>query len=243
MYRRIKDILKNTILLIVEDDALLQEVLRHSVENYVKKIFVCSDAQEALECFENEPINLIISDIHMPLMNGIQMASIIRKHDGNVPIIFLTAYDNDENLLGALEVQSIGMLKKPLQKRELIMMMSFAMNKFQSDFAHIDLGQGFCFNAMTHELTCEGNAVNLTKKEQLLLHLFLKNQGRVVSFLMIEQCLWYGESCSAEMIRSFVYKLRKKIYPELIENSQGNGYRLNLTHREGERTTPSFKYI
>ncbi|MGP1580590.1 MAG: response regulator transcription factor [Wolinella sp.] len=243
MYHRIKDILQNVHLLIVEDDVLLQEALRHSIEQYVQELFICSNAREALACFEKESINLIISDIHMPLMNGIQMASIIRKRDSNVPIIFLTAYDNDENLLGALEVQSVGILKKPLQKRELIMMMSFAVNKFQSDFACIDLDQGFCFNAMTHELTHNGNPINLTKKEQLLLHLFLKNQGRVVSFLMIEQCLWYGESCSAEMIRSFVYKLRKKIYPELIENSQGNGYRLNLTHREGERTTPSFKYI
>ena len=122
-------------------------------------------------------------------------------------------------MLNAIEVGSFGLLKKLFDKCELVMSMSFAANKFKSDFASVDLKNGFVFNAFTRELHKDGEIVALTKKEQALLHLFLKNQTKTLSFEMIENCVWQGESCTGDTIRSFVYKLRKKLYPELIQNA------------------------
>lgn len=242
MYSRIKEILRDVNLLIVEDDGELREVLKSSMQGYVKQIYVCSNAKDALACFKENHINLIVSDINMPRMNGITMAKKIREEDESVPIIFLTAYDSDENMIGAIDVASSGVLKKPFDKRDLVMTMSFAVNKFRSDFAVIDLKNGFIFNSFTKELKKDGETVNLTKKEQNLLHLLLKNQTRTVTFDMIETCVWCDESCSADTIRSFVYKLRKKLYPELIENCQGSGYRLNLSSGN-LRTLNQVKYV
>jgi two component transcriptional regulator, winged helix family len=122
------------------------------------------------------------------------------------------------------------------------MEMSFAANKFKNDFAEVDLKNGFKFNAFSRQLTKHGEPVALTKKEQNLLHLFLKNQGRVVSFEMIETCVWQEGSCTADAIRSFVYKLRKKLYPELIQNAQGSGYALVLAE-QNQRTVSQTSYI
>ena len=243
MYDKIKNILKNVNLLIVEDDESLRSVIKSSIEGYVKKVFDCKNAQEAMECFTSNDINLVVSDINMPRINGLQMASMIRQSDANVPIIFLTAYDSDENIFEAIELGSFGVLKKPFDKRELIMQMSFAVNKFKNDFADIDLKNGFRFNALSKELTCNGAQINLTKKEQNLLHLFLRNKGKMVSFGTIENYVWCGESCTSDAIRSFVYKLSKKLYPELIENCQGSGYKLNLSNDPSVRTVTSIQYI
>ncbi|MDO5046860.1 response regulator transcription factor, partial [Campylobacter sp.] len=242
MYSKIKEILKDVNLMIVEDDDDLREAIKSAIEQYVNEIYACKDAKEALECFSLHNINLIVSDINMPRMNGLKMASIIRKTDENVPILFLTAYDSDENMLSAIDVKSSGVLKKPFEKRELVMMMSFAANKFKSDFASVDLKKGFVFNAFTRELYKDGEVVALTKKEQALLHLFLKNQMRTVSFEMIEACVWPSESCTSDAIRAFVYKLRKKLYPELIQNAQGIGYKLCL-NEECDRTVSEVGYV
>ena len=242
MYGKIKDILKDVNLLLVEDDDELRETIRESVEHYVNRIFTCRDAMEAMDSFEKNSVNLIVSDINMPRMSGLKMASIIRQSDANVPIIFLTAYDSDDNMLNAIEVGGFGLLKKPFDKRELVMSMSFAANKFKSDFASVDLKNGFVFNAFTRELHKGCEIVNLTKKEQNLLHLLLKNQSKTVTFEMIEASVWQGESCTGDTIRSFVYKLRKKLYPELIQNSQGVGYKLSL-NEENLRTQSFVGYV
>ncbi len=242
MYSKIKDILNGLNLLIVEDDESLRESIKISVENYVSEVYACANAKEALEVFETKDVNLVLSDINMPHMNGLEMAARIRGLDKDVPIIFLTAYGSDENMLSAIELGSFGVLKKPFEKRDLIMQMSFAANKFKNDFAQVDLKNGFKFNAFSRQLTKDGRPVALTKKEQNLLHLFLKNQGRVVSFEMIESCVWQDGSCTADAIRSFVYKLRKKLYPELIQNAQGSGYALILD-RQGGRTVSKICYV
>ena len=241
MYNKIKEILKDVRLLIVEDDDELRVTLRDSVEKYVKQIFECSNAKDALVCFKQNDINLILSDINMPRMSGLEMASLIRQDDKNVPIIFLTDCDSDENVFEAIELGGFGVLKKPFEKRELVIMMSFATNKFKSDFASVNLKNGFSFNAFSRELFKDGASIALTKKEQNLLHLLLKNNGKTVSFEMIESYVWQ-ESCTPETIRSFVYKLRKKIYPEPTKNAQGMGYRLNLS-QENLRTVNKITYV
>ncbi|MGG7048362.1 MULTISPECIES: response regulator transcription factor [unclassified Campylobacter] len=242
MYSKIKEILKNVKLLVVDDDDMLRQGLEVSLRSYVSEIFLCKNAADALECFKKHSPNLILSDIQMPKMNGIQMAQIIRKDDENVPIIFLTAFDSDENMLGALELKSQAMLKKPFDKRELVMSLSFAANKFQNDFASVNLQNGFTFNAMTMELFKDHELVALTKKEQKLLHLLLKNQSRMVNFEMIENYVWCSDGCTPDTIRNFVHKLRKKLYPELIQSCHGCGYTLSLKH-ENLRTVSNISYI
>lgn len=78
MYNKIKEILKDVRLLIVEDDDELRATLKDSIEKYVKQIFEYSNAKDTLACFKQNDINLILSDINMPRMSGLEMASLIR---------------------------------------------------------------------------------------------------------------------------------------------------------------------
>jgi DNA-binding response OmpR family regulator len=224
MYEKAKDILKNINVLIVEDEKDLLSIMVESIENYVKKVFVAENGVDGLELFQLHNIDLIISDIHMAKMNGLRMSHKIRAFDPYVPIIFLTAYDTDDNMIEAIEVKSKNVLKKPFDKKQLILSMTLSISSFREEFTN--LSYNYKFNFITKELFLKDNIIPLTKKEYKLLELLIKHKDHIVPFSMIENYVWMEHGATPDAIRMFINKLRKKIYPELIKNVQGIGYKL-----------------
>ncbi|WP_419768671.1 response regulator transcription factor [Arcobacter sp.] len=228
MYEKIEELLKNKNILIVEDEANLLEIMVESIEEHVNEIFTANNGIEGVELFQSNNIDLIISDIHMAKMTGLRMSHEIRKFDPYIPIIFLTAYDTDENMLEAIEVKSRSVLKKPFDKKQLLVSMLLSMNSFKEEFTLFDLSNGYKYNLDTKELVLNNEIIPLTKKEQRLLTLLLKHQEHSVPFSLIENYVWMESGATPDAIRMFINKLRKKIYPELIQNIQGIGYKLTL---------------
>lgn len=228
MYEKIKDLLLNKNILIVEDELNLRDVMVESIEEYVNEVFVAKNGIEGLDQFQSRNIDLIISDIHMPKMTGLRMSHEIRKIDPHIPIIFLTAYDTDENMIEAIEVKSRNVLKKPFDKKQLLVSIMLAINSFKEEFTLFSLSNGYSYNLDTQELILNDKLISLTKKEQRLLSLLLKHQEHTVPFSMIENYVWMENGATADAIRMFINKLRKKIYPELIQNIQGIGYKLTI---------------
>lgn len=228
MYDKAKDILKNINILIVEDEKDLRDIIVESLEGYVNQVFVAGNGLEGLELFQLQNIDLIISDIHMAKMNGLRMSREIRKFDPYVPIIFLTAYDTDDNMIEAIEIKSRSVLRKPFDKKQLILALSLAISSFREEFTWFNLSHGFMFNLDTKELSLNKNIISLTKKECRLLELLLKHKDHIVPFSLIEGYVWMDSGATPDAIRMFINKLRKKIYPELIENLQGIGYKLSV---------------
>lgn len=228
MYEKVKELLKNKNILIVEDEENLRDIMHESIEEYVNEVFVAKNGIEGLEKFQSENIDLIVSDIHMAKMTGLRMSHEIRKFDPYIPIIFLTAYDTDENMIEAIEVKSRSVLKKPFDKKQLLVSMMLAMSSFKDEFTLFDLSKGYKYNLDTKELVLDDDIITLTKKEQRLLDLFLKHQEHSVPFSLIENYVWRENGATPDAIRMFINKLRKKIYPELIQNIQGIGYKLTI---------------
>ncbi len=228
MYEKVKELLIKKNILIVEDEQSLRDIMVESIADYVNEIFVAKNGIEGLEKFQSQNIDLIISDIHMAKMTGLRMSYEIRKFDPHIPIIFLTAYDTDENMIDAIEVKSKSVLKKPFDKKQLLVSMMLAMNSFKEEFTLYDLLNGYKYNLDTKELVLNDEIIDLTKKEQRLLELLLKHQEHIVPFLLIENYVWMENGATPDAIRMFINKLRKKIYPELIQNIQGIGYKLTI---------------
>lgn len=228
MHEKIKELLHNKNILIVEDELSLRDIMVESVESYVKEIFVAENGIKGLEVFQQKNIDLIISDIHMAKMSGLRMSREIRKFDPFIPIIFLTAYDTDENMIEAVELKSKSVLKKPFDKKQLLVSMMLIMTSFKEEFTYVDLKNNFKYNFDEKELVLKDELVSLTKKEQRLLELLLKHQEHSVPFSLIEDYVWIENGATPDAIRMFINKLRKKIYPELIENIQGIGYKLTI---------------
>ncbi|WP_294963334.1 response regulator transcription factor [Sulfurimonas sp.] len=228
MYEKVKELLINKNILIVEDEIDLRDIMFESIQEYVNEIFVAKNGLQGLELFQEKNIDLIISDIHMAKMTGLRMSHEIRKFDPFIPIIFLTAYDTDKNMLEAIEVKSRSVLKKPFDKKQLLVSMMLAMNSFKEEFTLYNLSHGYEYNADTKELILDKKIISLTKKEQRLLELLLKHKEHSVSFSLIENYVWMENGATPDAIRMFINKLRKKIYPELIQNIQGIGYKLTI---------------
>ena len=180
MLDKAKELCQNITVLVVEDEQTLRDIIVESMEPYVKEIHVASNGVEGLDAFKNNPIDLIISDIHMAKMNGLRMSHEIRKFDPNVPIIFLTAYDTDDNMLEAIEVKSHSVLRKPFDKRQLLLSMTLAVSNFREEFKAYQLAHDFIYHIESRELCQKNEVISLTKKERRLLELMLNH---VVPFL------------------------------------------------------------
>lgn len=230
MNKKLFEILKLTTILLVEDDTLLKEVIKELIEPYVSKIYEAENGEDGLTQFNLHQIDLIISDINMVHMSGINMAREIRKLDQLVPIIFITAYDTDENLYHSIALNSKSFLKKPFDKRQLLisMLMAIAHYDESNNNRQVNLHQGFLYDLDTKTLYEKNKVINLTRTEQRLLHLLVNNKNRIVSFEMIEIYTWTNKAASPDTIRNYINKLRNKIYPHIIKNIQGIGYQLAL---------------
>lgn len=214
--------------LLVEDDTQLQGVLAGLLAPYVSQIYKAQNGQDGLDGFNKNDIDIIITDINMTKMSGTSMAKRIRELDGHIPIIFITAYDTDENLQNSLNIQNSSLLKKPFDKQQLLIMILMATKNGVKTSKRLNLGRGFSYDMQDRLLYSESENIALTRTEQLLLHILVTNKERVVSFTMIENFTWSGKVASFETMRNYINKLRNKTYAQLIKNVQGVGYKLSL---------------
>ncbi|QOG13263.1 EAL domain-containing protein [Arcobacter sp. FWKO B] len=118
--------LKNIVILYVEDEQLLRDIVSKSLSNFTKKQFVAKDGKEGLELFKQyqDEIDLVITDINMPNMNGLEMSRQIKEINQNIPIIVATAFSNTEYLLEAIDLGIDKYVLKPIDMNKLILMMS-----------------------------------------------------------------------------------------------------------------------
>jgi two-component system cell cycle response regulator len=112
--------LKKLNLLFVDDDALVNKSFSLIFKKYFKNIYKAYNGEEGLEIFKNNHIDIVISDIQMPIMNGIEMAKEIKKINEEIPIIFMTAFDESKYLKEAIEIGVEAYILKPIDKEILI---------------------------------------------------------------------------------------------------------------------------
>jgi YesN/AraC family two-component response regulator len=110
---------KNITLLYVEDENSIREFLATRLKKVVKEVFVAANGEEGLELFKKHKPDLVITDITMPKMDGIEMSKKIRDIDPDVPITMLTAHDNSNFLLKAIELNISNYITKPIEKNKL----------------------------------------------------------------------------------------------------------------------------
>jgi YesN/AraC family two-component response regulator len=118
--------LKNVVILYVEDEPLLRDIIVKSLSAFTKNQYVAKDGVEGLELFKqhSDEIDLVITDINMPRMNGLEMSKEIKAINQNVPIIVATAFSNTEYLLEAIDLGIDKYVLKPIDLNKLISMMS-----------------------------------------------------------------------------------------------------------------------
>jgi YesN/AraC family two-component response regulator len=125
-------ILKNFTILYVEDSKVLREYMKNSLKPYVKEIYTANDGKEGLEQFVKIKPDIVITDINMPNIDGMQMSKMIKNSFKDTPIVLLTGFDEPENLKKAIILGIDSFVSKPVKEEELIDILKSIALKLQN---------------------------------------------------------------------------------------------------------------
>ena len=219
-------------LLVVDDEPILLKGLKFSLEQEEYEIETAIDGEEAINKFQSGEYDLIILDIMLPKINGIEVCRKIREVS-NIPIIMLTAKGDDDSKIDGLEVGADDYLTKPFNILELKARIKAVLRRFNVGDIHkapeIKIGD-FVINTLGHKLTIKGEDINLTAKEFDLLLLLIINQNKVFSREKLLEIIWdYEYFGDVRTVDVHVRRLREKIeidssHPEYILTKWGVGY-------------------
>ena len=223
----------NLTLLYAEDEVETRKNYANYLKRYFKEIFVVENGQEALDCYEKNSPNILLLDINMPLINGLELAKKIRLKDKKTRIIILTAHLEQDKLLFAAELNLTKYLPKPISRLKLKEALKEAASQYKElDFANstISLSENFIWNNNTKKLSRNKEDIKLTKHEILLLELLTSKKNSIFSNDEISLYLWNDVSdleYSATKLKDIIKRLRKKLPKDTISNIYGAGYKLN----------------
>ncbi len=214
-------------ILYIEDDEGVRAVNFRILKRMFKDAYEASDGMEGYKLYLDKKPDIILTDIKMPKMDGIELSKKIREKDSTVKIIISTAFSDEKYLLDAVELGLERYLVKPLTKRNLIPALEKAViniDRAKKLYFKDDFYYNFSNNFFYHN----ENEIDMTKKELCLLRLLVKNRDRVVTYNMIEQEVWEDDYMSINSLRTTIGFLRKKLPSNIIKNISNMGYKLNI---------------
>jgi two-component system, OmpR family, response regulator MtrA len=219
-------------ILFVEDDSDIREIVAHGLENVGFEVVAEGDGRQALMWFRRELFDIVILDILLPSLNGLEICRRIRA-DSPVPIVMLTARTDTTDVIAGLEAGADDYVTKPFEVDELIARLRAVLRRSErlADVDRIDVGdlridQG-SFKAFRNDAE-----VNLTTTEFKLLNELARSAGRVMSREVLLETVWgYEYLGDSRIVDMAVKRLRSKIEddpsnPRLIQTVRGVGYRL-----------------
>lgn len=222
---------KNLSVLYVEDDEDTKKYTLEMLENFFYNITESSDGVEGLNNFKNNQYDIVFTDINMPNMDGITLIRNIRKSNNEIPIIILSAYDDTEYFLKAIEERVDGYLLKPFefaQLKDVIVKINAKLSKEKIKQNGVMLIDNFCWDRRTDTLYKNDKQISLTKNEILLFNLLSSLNNTTYSASDIEIAIFDDEICDDRRIRNLLSRLKKKLQTDLIESIYGQGYRLKF---------------
>lgn len=219
---------KNLKVLVVEDDALALENTVEFLEDFFEQIYVAKDAFEATKIYNQNQLDIIITDINMPKLSGLEFISNIRKKDKKVQIIVLSAYSNKEYLFKAIELGLVKYLVKPIEYKAFKEALELCIESIAKDYSNIiTLSNGYIFDTYNKTLVLNDEIIKLRTKELALLALLVKNKNRYVTYDEIEHLIWTDSVMTKDALKTLVKNLKSKITNNII-NLSGTGYKLEF---------------
>ncbi len=237
-----KDIIeytKNLSILFVEDDDELRTSTAEILRNFFQKVETACNGEEAMEIYLKSPSDIILTDIRMPKVNGVELTKNIYDINDKQAVIVLSAHDESKYLLPLINLGIEQFIKKPIDFQELL----GALLKTSRQIVDIELHQRTqaskviylddqcSYDRDNKLLVYDNEKIYLTKYEMLFIHLISTQIEKVYSNEdIVEYYIESGENISLQNIRKLVSKLRKKLPEGVLESIYGVGYRLTLKY-------------
>ena len=202
-------------ILLVDDESAIRRALRPPLVELGFQVAEASRGEEALQMLRAAIYDVVLLDVNMPGIGGLETLRRIRAFAPRLPIIMLTVRDGEEDKVEALESGADDYVTKPFSTRELIARLRAAVRRVKAparaEDAPIEIGE-IRLDPVKRSVTKRGVAVHLTRKEFDILHCLMSRAGRVVTYARLLTAVW-GADCREEVeyLRTFVRQLRKKI--------------------------------
>ncbi len=211
-------------ILFVEDEEKIRENIKDAIGEEFASFDTACDGLDGLNKFKELCPDIVITDISMPNLDGLDMANEIRKISLSVPIIILSAFSEKDKLFKAIDSSVSKYIVKPIDIDELLEVISDIVNKHEIQ-EEIKLPLGYTYNISKKELNLNTKFVSLTKKEIKFIDVLVKSLDSYAKNEELYEKVWNNET-TGTTVRTFVQRLRNKTNKNLIENVSGLGYRI-----------------
>ena len=225
-------------ILVVEDESHLAKGLQFNLEREGYEVVVAGDGKAALECMREQSFDLMILDLMLPKMGGIEVAKNIRKTDTRFPILMLSAKSTEEDRSTGLEAGADDYLAKPFHLPELLLRVKGILRRWDWYKQPIHGQEIFHFGKMWIDFEsgkakgCSGEFL-LTVKEAQVMKLLISKKGQVVTREDLLETVWgYDRETETRTVDNFIARLRKHFEkkpqkPEFIVTVREKGYQFN----------------
>ena len=226
--------MKNKKILLAEDDNNLGNLLRNYLIAKKYDAFLSVNGKEALEAFRKDEFNICIIDIMMPEMDGLTLTKEIRKINPNIPVIFLTAKNQKENIIEGFITGADDYITKPFSMEELLYRIEAILRRITEQIVRkkeesYAIGK-YSFDTLKQLLRIEDHTIKLTTKESELLELLCLHKNEILERNYALKAIWIDDNYfNARSMDVYITKLRKYLKKDSsvkILNVHGKGYKL-----------------
>lgn len=214
-------------MLLVEDDELVASGVQAGLEAEGFTVDCVVNAAQADTALQTMTTDLIILDLGLPDEDGLKLLERWRSRGNSLPVLVLTARDSVADRVAGLSAGGDDYLLKPFDLDELTARVNALLRRAAGHAGPIIEHGCLCFNPHTREVTLQGRAVDLTRREADLLQKLLYAGSRIISIEQIKDSLYgFDADIEGNALNVHVHNLRRKLGPDIVETVRGVGYRL-----------------
>ena len=213
-------------ILVVEDDKVIREGICEYLSEFGYEMYEAEDGRKALNIFKDKDINLIILDIQIPLLNGLEVLKEVRK-ESKIPILMLTAFSDEEYKISAFSSLADGYIEKPFSLPVLKVRIDSLIKRYYGEietFAYKNAEVNFT----SYTAKLDGKTIDINAKEIEILKCLLDNEGQALSRMQIIDKVWKetDDIPYDRVIDVYIKELRKKLGLDCIVTIRNVGYKL-----------------
>ena len=220
----ILDVLSNKKVLCLEDEEAILKNICASLELFFAEVTGVQDGSEALELALSDAYDVLVLDISVPNIDGLEIAKKVRSINQKIPIVILSSHVEQEYLWRAVELKITRYLAKPYDKKSFIKALEDVAMELVGRTPTVKIADDIEYDFSKKALYVNGQISHLSKSESRLFEYFINNKNKTITYEQIFDYIWEYEQPTKEAIKTIVKELRRKLGKDVIKNLYGIGY-------------------
>ncbi len=215
-------------ILLLEDEFMLRTSIEEYLETSAHQVVGFSNGLDVLKILEKESFDLLLLDINVPKLNGLELLKELNKLEIITPTIFISANLDIEDISSAFDLGACDYLKKPFHLKELGIRIARVKKEQEiKSSSHMLLSKKYYFSKENKLLFYNNSSQTLTRKQLQILTLLCENIGVIVDFEKFRSYVWNSEPVDNATIRAEISRFRKSLKEDFITNIKGVGYKID----------------